>query len=80
VGHRQSQLLRVPAGERHDLRQLLGRELAGAAAAVLVREHLQDLLLQLLVRDLGRYGSLQPLLGRSPPASPAPHPLLIHPE
>jgi hypothetical protein len=80
VSHRQSQLLRVLAGQRHDLRQLLGRELARAAAAVLVREHREHHLLQLLVPHLGRGGRRELLLGCRPAPAPASDKLLVDTE
>jgi len=80
VGHRQSQRLRVLAGQRHDLRQLLGRELAGAAAAVLVREHREHHLLQLLVPHLGPGGGRELLVGGRPAPAPASDTLLVDAE
>ena len=80
MGDREPQLLRVLARKGDDLRQLLGRELTGAAAAVLVCEHVPEHRFQLLVPNLGRAGRAQPLLGASPPSSPAAYPLLVHAE
>ena len=74
---RQAQGLRFRAGQCDDLRQLLGGELSGRTAAVVIREQLQDHRLQLRLLDLGRGGRGEPVAGLRPAVSPPGHPLRV---
>ena len=81
VGDRKAELRRVLAGQRNDLCELLGAELARRAATRLVGQHVDDQRLELLVGRLLaplRIGEAFALV--APTVSPAQDPLWVNPE
>ena len=72
---------RVLAGQRDDLRELLGAELARRAAALPIGERVDNQLLKLRVgRLLGPFGVSELRVLVPPPMAPAQNPLRIHTE
>lgn len=75
--HRYPEVLRRFTRKRDDLRQLLGREFRRNTAALLVRHHVQQHRLQLLVRHVRRRRRGQPLRRRRESPPPSIHPLSV---
>jgi hypothetical protein len=76
--HRQPQLLGVLARQGEQLRQLLGRELARCAAAILIGEYFDDHRFEPFIADVRRLGRRQPLAGCRPTLTPASYALRVN--
>jgi hypothetical protein len=77
VCHWQAQLLGLPTGQGDDVGQLLGGELAGATASLVIGEYPDDRFVQLVIGDVLGAGRGELVVGGGEALAPSRYPLCI---